>query len=190
MLNVHEDDNDRFSKDADEFYGYVQTNSRMSFEFVDLRANNTVLMTKQLAVLDSGRLTVPVPDWGFIHRGNGSRDPIVYKYYIEGSDTEKILHFFYDPENEEQYYAYMRHMEVVVLFHSQQEKESFEAYCISRIDSIDRFTCDNFGSVYIESNTKQKIKLYKERILIGQYLNQLLREYRNDCSATNDAGLA
>lgn len=186
VLSVHEDDSDRFSRDADEFYGYVQTNSRMSFELVDLKANNTVLMTKPLAVLDSGRLIVPVPDWGFIHRGAVTRDPIAYKYYIEGSDTEKILHFLYDPENEEQYYALMRHMEVVLLFHSQQEKESFEDFCLSRLDSIEKYVSDNMESVYVDDSTKIKVKTYKKRILIGNYLNQLLQEFRKVIIITNN----
>lgn len=176
LLHIHDDeDTDRRS---DEFYGYVQTNESMSFELVDIKANNTVLLSHQLAVLDSGRLVVPIPEWGYIYRDQYHQNSVAYKYYIENSDTHKLLEFLYDSANMEQRYAFMRHMEVVLLYSSQQDREDFEAYAAARLNELDQYIADHEGETHICTDTDTKTELYKQRILTGVFLNKLLGEFR------------
>lgn len=175
-LQIREyDDTDR---NADEFYGYVQTNESMFFEELAIIANNSTLMTHQLAVLDSGRLTVPIPEWGYIRRDQYYHDSVAYKYYVKDSDTYKLLQFLYDPTNMEQTIALGKHLEVVLLFQCQQEAEDFTVYCEQKTDQIDKYIAEHIADVHIWTDSDQKTKVYKERILTGRCLKQLLNNYR------------
>lgn len=112
----------------EEFYSYALTNESTSFHILNITANNTVLNAFQVAVLDSGRLSVPVPEWGFVHKPGYRSEPIGYKYYVEGSNRYRILQFMYDLCNHEEEYAMGDFMRVVLLFRSETEKEDFMSY--------------------------------------------------------------
>lgn len=162
---------------GDEFYGYVQTNEKMSFELLDIIANNTVVSTTQIDILDSGCLTVPVPEWRFIHRDN-NRDSLSYKCYVEGTDTIKILNFLYNPNIVEQKHAFSLHIEVVLLYHSEQERSAFETYISNHIVDIDKYVEDHKNEVVIYTESDKKTEIYKEQILVGKCLNQMLIRFR------------
>lgn len=176
LLHVHDDeDTDRRS---DEFYGYVQTNESMSFEMLDIIANNTVLLSHQLAVLDSGRLVVPIPEWGYIACNQYHQNSVAYKYYVENSDTHRLLGFLYDPANMEQRHALSRHMKVVLLYHTPQERGAFEAYAATRINDLDQYIADHKDETHICTDEDTKTELYTARILTGIFLNKLIEEFR------------
>lgn len=176
VLRFYADDS--IDNNSDEFYGYVQTNESMSFEMLDIVANNTVLLSHQLVVLDSGRLTLPIPEWGFIYRDNYCQSKIAYKYYVKGSDTYRLLEFLYSPENMDQRWAFMRHKEVVLIYNSEEEKNMFEDYCLLNIDKIEAFLEENMEKSQIDTNAQLKKKVYTERILTGKFLNTLLLDFR------------
>lgn len=176
--SIHIYDDESTGRNSDEFYGYVQTNESMSFEMLDITANNTVLFSHQLVVLDSGRLTIPIPEWGYIYRDEYHQSSIAYKYYIKDSDTYKLLEFLYAPENLEQRWALSRHMEVVLLFDSPEEKEAFETFSSKQVAQIDGYIKKNYESVFLCTDSQQKTMTYTERILAGKYLNRLLENFR------------
>ena len=176
LLKIY--DGDETGHNSDVSYGYNQTNERMSFEMLDIIANNTVIYTHQLAVLDSGRLSVSIPESGYIYRDDYHQSSIAYKYYIKGSDTYKLLEFLYTPENMEQRWALSKHMEVVLSFESKEEKDTFETFCRMQVDKIDNYIKDNYESVSIYTDSKQKTRTYIEQILAGKCLNILLKEFR------------
>ena len=162
----------------EEFYSYALTNESTSFHILNITANNTVLNAFQVAVLDSGRLTVPVPEWGFVHRNGHSYEPIGYKYYVEDSSRYRILQFMYDPCNHEEEYAMSDFMRVVLLFRSETEKEDFmsyiEGYLTELFERVEK--CQEYDTIHTISD--RKTSYYKMQLKLGIVLNEMLSEFR------------
>lgn len=112
----------------DEFYAYSQTNEHIIFSMLDIMTHGTVLDSYQIVTLDEGRLSLLVPELRFIPLDRWHNENFSYKYYIISSDRYRILEFMYDSDNYEQNWAYRYLMEVVLLFESEMEKETFEEY--------------------------------------------------------------
>lgn len=162
----------------EEFYSYALTNESTSFHILNITANNTVLNAFDLAVLDSGRLTVPVPEWGYVHRHGHNYEPIDYKYYVEDSECYRILQFLYDPCNHEEEYAMSDFMRVVLLFHSETEKEDFMSYIDGYLTELfERVEeCKEFS--YLPINSDRKKADYQMKLRLGIVLNEMLSEFR------------
>ena len=175
VLRIQDEIEDRYKE---EFYGYVQENEKMSFEWLDVVANNTVLKKHYIAILDSGRLAIPEPEWGHIYKDNDYRQAYPYKYYVENSDTFKILEFLYDPSCGEEFDALSRHMDVVLLYHSKEERALFENYVTARTQEIDLFIEANKSEISISTGSELKSETYSKLILTGTCLNQMLSEFR------------
>ena len=162
----------------EEFYSYALTNESTSFHILNITANYTVLNAFDLAVLDSGRLTVPIPEWGYVHRHGHSYEPIGYKYYVEGSNRYRILQFLYDPCNHEEEYAMSDFMRVVLLFRSETEKEDFmsyiEGYLTELFERVEE--CKEFS--YLPINSDRKKADYQMKLRLGIVLNEMLSEFR------------
>ena len=162
----------------EEFYSYALTNESTSFHILNITANNTVLNAFQVAVLDSGRLTVPIPEWGYVHRHGHSYEPIGYKYYVEDSECYRILQFLYDPCNHEEEYAMSDFMRVVLLFRSETEKEDFMSYIDGYLTELfERVEeCKEFS--YLPINSDRKKADYQMKLRLGIVLNEMLSEFR------------
>ena len=162
----------------EEFYSYALTNESTSFHILNITANNTVLNAFQVAVLDSGRLSVPRPEWGYVHRHGNSYEPIGYKYYVEGSNRYRILQFLYDPCNHEEEYAMSDFMRVVLLFRSETEKEDFMSYIDGYLTELfERVEeCKEFS--YLPINSDRKKADYQMKLRLGIVLNEMLSEFR------------
>ena len=162
----------------EEFYSYALTNEKTSFHILNITANNTVLNAFQLAVLDSGRLTVPAPEWEFVHKPGHEFEPIGYKFYVEGSDCYRILQFLYDQYNDEERFAMVHFMRVILWFHSENEKENFKLYTESHLTEIfERIEkCKEYD--YVHTNSELKTEHYKKQLKMGIVLNEMLAEFR------------
>ena len=51
-------------------------------------------------------------------------------------------------------------------------------YCEQKTDQIDKYIAEHIADVHIWTDSDQKTKVYKERILTGRCLKQLLNDYR------------
>jgi len=110
-----------------EFYAYTQADSNVSYSMTDIIASNTVMDSYQIVHLDGGRLSIPVPEWGYIPGDKWNHEHCSYKNYVEDSNTYRLLKFMYDPEKLEQKMAYKMLMKVVLLFKSEEERKAFES---------------------------------------------------------------
>lgn len=142
-------------------------------------ANQTVLEGFQIVCLDSGRLTIPVPEWGYIKQEFNPYDTISYKYYSNGTKRYTLLKFMYDHENREERYAYRNLMKVVLIFDSENERFAFEDFITYYFEEFkDRLAkADKYN--YIETESKKKTEVYREYLNTGFILNEMLREYRS-----------
>lgn len=171
----NEEEYDRLS---DEFYGYAQTNESMSFEMMDIMVHETVVDSYQIVTLDSGRLSIPIPEWGFIPRDNWHQNNYAYKYYLFNSGVSMILQFMYDGQNSEARWALQNHLEVVLLFHSDEERKCFENYAIVHVSEIENRIAASTEYDYIHTDNETKTQSYKERLRLGIVLRKMLSEFR------------
>lgn len=175
--HVYEDDS--FSeKDSDEFYSFSQSNPNTSYFMLDIKARGTTLESHQIVCLDSGRLTIPVPEWGYIDAEPYSYETIRYKYYIEGSHTELLLHFMYLPEDSEQRWAFRNFEKVVLFFASETEKRLFEKYVCTNIPRLNKRVEESEAYNYVETGNEVKTADYKKCLRTAIALNAMLREFR------------
>ena len=147
---------------------------------LDIIANRTVLEGYQVVCLDSGRLTIPVPEWGYIKQSNHSYKKITYKYYSKGTKRFILLKFMYDPENGEERYAYNNLMNVVLMFDSEDERLAFEDYITYNFEEFkDRLTkVERYN--HIKTDSEKRTEVYQEELNTGYVLNEMLEEYRKE----------
>jgi len=172
------DENDDVGRRVDEFYSYSQTNESTSYSMLDIMAHNTVLDSYQITNLDSGRLSIPVPEWGFLHFGDYHQDTRAYKYYIEGSDRYRVLDFLYNPENSDERCAFDDLINVVLIYHSEEERKAFEGYVLANPKKLDSLVNASKEYEYIATESELKTSEYKKRLRTGIALNTLLKGWR------------
>jgi hypothetical protein len=163
---------------GDEFYSYSQTNESTSYSMLDIMAHNTVLNSYQITNLDSGRLSIPVPEWGFLHFGEYHQDARAYKYYIKGSDRYRVLDFLYNPENSDERCAFDDLLNVVLIYHSEEERKAFEGYVLANPEKLDSLVNVSKEYEYIATENELKTSEYKKRLRTGIALNILLKGWR------------
>lgn len=185
---LHSYYDEEISDDADEFYAYSQTNEKCNFGMIEIIASGTVLFQRQLVWLDSGRLCVPVPEWGFIHIYQSPTETIRYKYYIQNTDIHRIQQFLYDPMNSEHRWVLRKLMEVVLLFRSEEEHILFEEYVCRNIDRFQEAVDLNDSYSYITTNNENKTNLYKKDLRNGKVLNEFLSDLRLNTDKIYDKG--
>ena len=163
---------------ADEFYSYAQTNESTSYYMMEVKARGTTLERYQIMILDSGRLSVPVPEWDYIQLDEYYSDVIGYKYYISGSRTERLMRFMYEPQNSEQRWAFSKLERITLFFVSEDEKNCFEQYVDynkselkNRIDASSEFD-------YIVAENDVKTNGYKRSLRTALVLKEMLEEFR------------
>lgn len=162
-----------------EFYAYAMCNQNTSYEELSIQYQNTILDSYQIVILDGGRLCIPIPEWGYLcHDQYGLHNKYCYKYYVGGSKSYKLLRFLYDPQNGEHCYAFVRLQEVVVFYHSEEERLAFETY----IEENQTLIKDEINKAtrfdYVKTETETKTKEYIKRLNTGYVLNKLLKKWR------------
>ena len=175
-----DDEEDTDHHRRDEFYSYSQANEATSFMLLDIIANRTVLEGYQIVCLDSGRLTIPVPEWGFIKQGYYSYDKISYKYYSKGTKRYTLLKFMYDPDNGEERYAYSNLMDVVLIFDSENERLAFEDFITYNYEEFKEQLAKADRYDHIKTDSERRTEVYREELNTGYILNEMLTEYRKE----------
>jgi hypothetical protein len=145
---------------------------------MDIMVHQTVVDSYQIVTLDSGRLSIPIPEWGVIPKDNWHQNNYAYKYYLFNSDASMILQFMYDGQNSEARWALQNHFEVVLLFYSDEERKCFENYAIANVHEIESRIAASTEYDYIHTDNETKTQLYKERLRLGIVLRKMLSEFR------------
>lgn len=163
---------------TDEFYVYNQTDQSTSYYDLHVKANGTLLYECQIVNLDGGRLSVPVPHWGYVHFDCDER--ISYKYYIENDDEERLLRFMYDASNFDQRCAYNRFEKIVLFYKSEKEKEAFENYIVVNKVELKELMQDSKEYDYIETKSPKRTEDYKNSLRMSVLLKKMVEEFRNN----------
>lgn len=161
-----------------EYYAYTQTNEATSYLMLDVMISGTTVANHQLVCLDSGRLILPVPEWGFIGRDHYHTETLPYKFYILGTPKYRLLQFLYNPENSEERWAFDLLMDVVLIFVDEDEKEIFEAYIQRNYETVISNIERSNEYEYIRTDNEKKTKEHLRRLRAGVVLKRLLSEWR------------
>lgn len=163
-----------------EFYSYGMTNSSTMFQMLNIKYFGTQLYGRQVVILDGGRYTTPVPEWGFLAFGEYRIHPdYALKYFIKDSPHYKLNEFLYDQDNHEEGYARRRFFGVVLLFEDTLEKDAFLEYVhLHKDDFLNRLASLDGEYSWIETNTQRQQEQAVIRLKTGKVLNQMLKEFR------------
>lgn len=180
-VRVIEEDN---NNDRDEFYSYAMDNEKTNYYQIELIYNSNKLDSFQGVSLDSGRLFIPTATWGFIRDKEFPTETICrYKYYIKGSEEDKLLNFFYDNDNDEQRYAFRNISDIFLFYENEGEQLSFEKYLENNVEKLTQ----RFNSItrynylcYPEGEKNRKLELYREDLHYSLAMKQLLQEWRKN----------
>jgi hypothetical protein len=180
-ISIEDDDEDL----TPEFYSYAVMNESTLFRFLNINYYGTRLYSTQLVVLDSGRYSTPVPEWGFLTFGKYKSHPDYgFKYFIEDQPDYKLNIFLYDEEDGEEEYARLRMFEVVLLFRDCNEKDTFMSFVHANKDDFDKKLKSFEGDYsWIETSSKRKDEQIAVRLKAGKALNLMLKEFRANGTA-------
>ena len=163
-----------------EFYAYTMLNRNTSYEELLIKYQNTVLENYQLVLLDGGRLRIPVPEWGFIGKNkNNFHNKYSYKYYVCGSNTYRLFRFLYNGESEEQCFAFSNLSKVVIFYYSEEERLAFETYIEEHNEFLEEKIKEVTRFEGLQTETKTKTEVLKERLKVGYALNEILSLWRS-----------
>ena len=140
--------------------------------------DSTVLERFQIVNLDSGRLSVPVPEWGFIHMDPYGHDVIGYKAYIKDSHSEVLMRFMYDPNNGDQRWAFANLERVTLFFDAESERLCFEEYVTYNLSDFKRRVEASEEYDYIATGSDLKTIGYKRSLRAALVLKEMLNEFR------------
>ena len=76
-------------------------------------------------------------------------------------------------------YAFMHLQDVVLFFHSDEERLAFETYIEEHQSLLSDKICEITRFDHITTDSDRKTEVYKERLKVGFALNALLEEWRN-----------
>lgn len=172
------EDYPEFGRGSDEFYSYAQTNESTSYYMLNVKARGTVLEEFQIVNLDSGRLSIPVPEWGYVHLKEYHQDVVGYKYYIKGNHTEKLMRFMYNPQNADQRWAYSNLEKIVLYYDSEYERQCFEDYVNYYKEELKKRVANSDEYDYIITESDTKTSGYKKSLRVAIVLKEMLEEFR------------
>ncbi|HJC63066.1 MAG TPA: ATP-binding protein [Candidatus Blautia merdavium] len=160
-----------------EYYLFSQTDCTPHWYNIYVRYYQTTLFSTIGVALDGGRYFTNVPCTEFLFSGVRHHNLVSFKYFIKGS-KEMILHdFFYDNENSEARYAKDCFEECILLFYTEEEKEKFKDYAISKWGSRDKYLKD-IHIPYMELPDSYRPEAFKEDYENALILKKLLDEFR------------
>ncbi|MDI6587216.1 AlbA family DNA-binding domain-containing protein [Bacillus subtilis] len=155
------------------FYSYCMDNEDTSYQNINLKFNDTVLIGFDTAILDSGRYRVITPEFGFF--AIEGEEKFSYRYYIVNSLRYKVNDLLFNLDREEEVNARRNFFEVILLFNSDGEKETFMEYVQ---EHQKQFIGEILGrkDEYYSTNNEGK----KRQIKTGKVLVKMLDNFRKE----------
>ena len=90
----------------------------------------------------------------------------------------RVLDFLYNPENSDERCAFDDLTNVVLIYHSEEERKAFEGYVLANPEKLDSLVNASKEYEYIATESELKTSEYKKRLRTGIALNTLLKGWR------------
>lgn len=175
------EDDKMYMANNPEFYAYQMLDSSVRYETVEIKYYDTKLYSHQIVNLDGSLLKVPTPEWGFLRFGKyKAEEYYAFKYFVRDSIDFKILKFLLEEEDaEEVFNAYCKFCEVILIFDTYLEKNSFIKYTEeNKRILVELIEEDKNSYDWIDTNNdRAKYKVVKH-LKTGFALNKMLKNFR------------
>ena len=180
IIEIDEETSSIMSTD---FYSYSVFNENTQYYTYDFFYKSS-LKKYRIVVLDSGRLSTPIPESEMLNIG---KEKIYYRYYVKRSPVWKVKEFLYNKsENLEKKQTKYDFEKVILVFESEEEKEKFELMIAEKAREIINLISVNETYDYINTGNEQLTNNYKKQLRTGIVLNKILTEFRNNMSKIDE----
>lgn len=180
IIEIDEETSSIMSTD---FYSYSVFNENTQYYTYDFFYKSS-LKKYRIVVLDSGRLSTPIPESEMLNIG---KEKIYYRYYVKRSPVWKVKEFLYNKsENLEKKQTKYDFEKVILVFESEEEKEKFELMIAEKAREIINLISVNETYDYINTGNEQLTNNYKKQLRTGIVLNKILTELRNNMSKIDE----
>ena len=164
-------------RDGYEYYLFSQMDCRPHWYNIYVRYYQTTIFYTIGIALDGGRYFTNVPCTDFLFDGLKYRNHVSFRYFVEGS-REMILHdFFYDNRSEEARFSRERFEECILIFFSEEEKNEFKTYAISKWEDRDNYL-EGIRLPIMDLPDSYSKDGFKEEYENALILKKMLDEYR------------
>ena len=116
--------------DAYQYYLFNQTDTRPHWREIRIWYHQTLLDTLEGVCLDGGRYFSPTPLTDGISLDGFHNWDITYKYFIKDTLPYVVHQFYYEPDGDEETTSHNGFVECVLIFETENEKESFNKYVL------------------------------------------------------------
>ncbi len=163
-----------------EFYFFTQTDSSSSYAHCVAKYYSTVLLRVNVAILDGGRLTTPVPEWGSLDTIGDSlkegKEATYYGYFVKES-PEWLMHvFLYDQRSGSGEIARSRLLRTVPVFDDDNERKSFEQY-VSDNGLLEQAAAEE--DVYVPETVNEYARqVFIRQLKVTRAMKMLLDDWR------------
>lgn len=165
-------------RDGYVYYLFSQSDSRPYWYNINIKYHQTILFSSIGVGLDGGRYFTNVPGTDFLfndwrHEGN-----VCFYHYIKGT-KEMILHdFFCDYDSHEAMYAREKFEECILIFSSNEEKENFKEYAVTKWAERQNYL-EDVRLPHMELPSGYREDAFKEEYENAIVLKKMLDEYRS-----------
>ncbi|WP_197223463.1 AlbA family DNA-binding domain-containing protein [Lysinibacillus sphaericus] len=166
-----------------EFYLFNQTDTSPRWYEIRIYYHQTLLFTTGGASLDGGRYFTSTPFTDGISLTSLRRWDISFKYFIKDTIEYTIHEFYFNPDQAEELYSHRSFMECMLVFDSEDEKESFKMYVLSVWHENDKYSQGIFVPDIPEIK-RYRSGAFKEEYRNVQILKNIFKEFKNNNTYT------
>lgn len=185
ILVEHKKTEDGLSKEGNKmFYHHLQTDTSAYYGVIKIYHYNTQLFSCQSTDLDGHRMTAPCPETEFIPYRNYEDPNICLKYFLIDSLRYLLLRFFEhhigNANGKEAQIATRKLLEVVLLFDTKNEVESFSIYINRHLGCFDELLLQQ-KEYPVEWETDRAKEILMKEIKNSYVLSQMKDKWIEFC---------
>ncbi|MBO4866165.1 MAG: ATP-binding protein [Ruminococcus sp.] len=176
------EENEPYNEEYPEMYHYMQSDSSAKYGRISIFHYSTKLFSCQSTYLDGARALIPCPEWEFISFEKSFDNDASFRYYTEDSLEWKLLYFYWKKKDEttgqEASIAIRRHMQVVLLFADNKQRDQFISFLLSNKEYYYKKIEDLQNNI-IRNDIHE---IDKERMIDAYSINSMFSEWRDNNS--------
>ena len=169
-------------RDAPEYYMLNQCDPTPHFKRAVVKYYGTQICDVLVAVLDGGRYSSSIPEWGFMLWWGSTRldADVSYCYFNEDSLGWKFHLFLYDEGSSEARIARRKFLDMVLLFPNENYRQEFEYFVQENRGEFEERFADTRKPYVPNLPDNYVLEYFEKQIKQAQVLREMLDEYRSN----------
>lgn len=166
-------------RDGYEYYNFVQTDSRPRWGDIRLYYHRTLLGEFGCAILDGGRYITVCPNKDVFPIQEAYTGCVTYSYLVKDTLRYYLHEFLYEKNNDNVCCAHNKHMDCILLFESEHEREEFIIYAMARWSVKEKYG-QEIWLPYFPESTEWNMEYFENEYINSQILQRMLSEFRGE----------